>query len=131
MSIRALSWLPLAFGLAGSAATADTVAEFITPGGTLSVLPEDVHDAVAQLETQGPTLWFRLGPDASVDMAALTSASIGQMLTLKVCGELVVEVRVQERITGSGMVTLDSMDDASRYADRMRGDAPCDAVDAN
>lgn len=120
--------LRLAFAaccLAGSA-IAEPVTVFTTQSGTLSLTPKDMADAAPLFGAQGPGLAFRLRPEAARAFGELTEASIGQVMSLHVCGDLLIEAVVQMRMVGNGQVALDSLGDANWYAARMRGDEPCD-----
>ena len=129
---RHLTVFLLAIGLvAGTSAIADEVVVFSTKSGVLALTPDDVEDAAPQFGGEGAGLSFILAPAASKDFADLTENSVGQMMTLTVCGDVLVEAVIRGRLEGRGYVALDSLRDATWYAPRMTGDAPCDGPRGN
>ncbi len=110
----------------GTSAIADEVVVFSTKSGVLALTPDDVEDAAPQFGGEGAGLNFILAPAASKAFADLTESSVGQLMTLTICGYVLVEAVIRERLEGRGYVALDSLGDATWYASRMTGEAPCD-----
>ena len=114
-------------GLAiGTWALAEDVVVFATKAGALALSPEDITDAAPQFGETGAGLNFILAPTAAKAFADLTGDSIGQMMTLTICGDILVEAVIRDRLEGRGYVALDSLGDATWYASRMTGEASCD-----
>lgn len=129
---RHFSALLLAAGLVTvTPALADEVVVFSTKTAVLALSPNDVEDAAPQFGGEGAGLSFILAPAASKAFADLTEQSLGQVMTLTVCGDVLVEAVIRERLEGRGYVALDSLGDATWYASRMTGDAPCDGTRDN
>ena len=127
-----LTALLLAAGLvAGTSAIADEVVVFSTKSGVLALTPDDVEDAAPQFGGEGAGLSFILAPAASEAFADLTERSVGQLMTLAVCGDVLVEAVIRERLEGRGYLALDSLAEAHWYASRMTGEAPCDGTRDN
>ena len=112
-----------------SHAVADEVVVFRSDEDTLVLTAADFADAQPQFGDQGPGLSFLLAPDASKAFANLTEASIGQTLSMIVCGEVLIEAVIQSRLEGRGAIAMDSLSEATWFAARMRGDAPCERAD--
>ncbi|WP_333711980.1 SecDF P1 head subdomain-containing protein [Yoonia sp.] len=110
----------------GASALADEVVVFSTNTAALALSPDDVEAATRQSDTEGAGLSFRLAPAASRDFADLTAGAIGQLMTLTVCGEVLVEAVIRERLEGRGYVAFDTLAEAHWYASRMTGETPCD-----
>ncbi len=129
---RHLTAFMLGAGLvAGTPALADEVAVFSTKTAVLALTPDDMEDAAPQFGGEGAGLSFILAPAASKAFADLTESSVGQMMTLTICGDVLVEAVIRGRLEGRGYVALDSLGDANWYASRMTGEAPCDGTRDN
>ena len=85
-------------------AVAEVVTEFATKSGTLVLTADDMADASPQFGPDGPGLAFQLQPEASETFADLTEASVGQTMSLRVCGDLLIEAMVRGRLAGAGLL---------------------------
>ena len=90
-----------------------------------ALVPDQVEEAAPQFGCNGAGLRFVLAPEASSAFADLTERAVGQMMTLTVCGDVLVEAVIRGRLEGRGYVALDSLGEATWYAARMTGKEPC------
>ncbi len=97
----------------------------IAPDGILSV--ETVPDPYFPDRLQ---ISLQLGPEATSWLAASTGVNIGYDMQVYLCGDLFTEPRIQEQISGGG-VLLSGVDvpaaDVHRLVAILRGDSACSA----
>ena len=124
---RGLLFWPILMGqMAGGAAWAEDVLAFETKAGALTFSADDIAEAAPQFGAQGAGLMFALNKGPAAAFTALTEASVGQRLTMLICGEVVVSAVLQERLSGTASVPLESLGEATWFAARLSGEEPCD-----
>ena len=73
----------------------------------------------------GHGLAFRLTDAAEAAFSEFSEALIGAPLLLEICDRPIVEVIVQDRLSGRGQVSLANRANAERYARVLNGEISC------
>ena len=74
---------------------------------------------------------FGVDAEGAAAMSALTGAMIGETLTISLCGQVLVEAVVRERITGGrSIVNLPNIETATLAATVMTDDRTCADLEA-
>ncbi|MCC5973728.1 MAG: hypothetical protein JJT81_06705 [Rubellimicrobium sp.] len=121
--------LCLCVALAATTASSDTPSlSFVTEAGRFDlsakhlVRAEPIHDEA----TASWVVGFTLSRPAAQQFADLTGNAVGQVMGIHVCGRLVSEPTVRDRIVGGqGLLSADSHAEAIALAEMMLGVAEC------
>ncbi len=101
---------------------------FVTEAGRLDLSAKDLVRAEPMYD-DASARWvvaFTLSRPASREFADLTGAAVGQVMGIHVCGRLLSEPIIRDRITGGqGIVSADSSAEATILAEMLLGLADC------
>ena len=101
-----------------------TVMEIASADAILSVSPAQIADASPSFDPSY-SVRFALRHEAAATMAELTGGAIGEVISIGVCGEVLVEPVVRDQLFGVGLLTVDSREEAVRVAEILRGERRC------
>lgn len=104
--------------------SAAPVMEIASSDATLSVSRVEIADA-SILHDPEFSVSFILKGKAADAMADLTGNAIGEAVSFSVCGRILAEPIVQGRLSGTGLLVLESRDEAIRVAEILRGERRC------
>lgn len=94
-------------------------------GERLVIQGEALKDVAPYAIEGGHSIIFRLSEEDGAAFGALTDKLIGRVLTMSICGEVVAEPLVRDRLSGSGIVPLPDAETAVAYTAALKGDTSC------
>lgn len=115
--------------MAGSLAGTFAGAGELVLAGSGETLTAQVAEAEAIFVHGRPSVRFALEAAAAGAMAELTGRTVGQDLTVSLCGHALIRATVRERISGRGIVNLPTTEAAFAVAEVLNGKADCAVLD--
>lgn len=95
-------------------------------GGERLVIEGAALEDVAPYAVEGGhAVIFRLNDADGAAFSALTGRLIGEVLTMSICGDVVAQPVVRDRLSGSGVVPVADLETAVAYVLALKGEAPC------